>query len=204
MVAIDNRAGGRLLSYLGGAMSAASLQQKRSFLEGKLGQPITAAILSITDDPLVPKGFGSRKFDNEGIAAKQRAVIENGVLKTYFVDTYYGRKLNMAPTTAGMSNLSWKYGSKSQAQLLADMKDGILITGFNGGNSNGGTGDFSVGISGYRVRDGVIAEPLAEMNVSGNHLEFWKKLVAIGNDPFPYSSLRSPTLVFENVSIAGA
>ena len=204
MVAIDNRAGGRLISYLGGAMSASALQQKRSFLEGKLGQQITAALLSISDDPLVPKGFGSRKFDNEGIAAKPRAVIENGVLKTYFVDTYYGRKMNMAPTTAGMSNLSWKLGSKSQAQLLADMKDGVLITGFNGGNSNGGTGDFSVGISGYRVRDGVIAEPLSEMNVSGNHLEFWKKLVAIGNDPFPYSSLRTPTLIFENVSIAGA
>ncbi|HEX7706410.1 MAG TPA: metallopeptidase TldD-related protein, partial [Thermoanaerobaculia bacterium] len=80
---------------------------------------------------------------------------------------------------------------------------GLLITGFLGGNSNSGTGDFSVGVVGFRIREGAIAEPLSEMNLSGNHLDFWKKLVAVGNDPFPYSALRSPSVVFENVSIAG-
>ena len=84
------------------------------------------------------------------------------------------------------------------------MKDGILVTGFIGGNSNSGTGDFSVGVLGYRVRAGEIAEPISEMNVSGNHMEFWKKLVAVGNDPYPYSTMRTPTLMFEGVSIAGA
>lgn len=203
MVAIDNRAAGRLIGMLGQALQAGAIQQKRSFLEGKIGQQVMSPLVTVIDDPLVPKAFGSRKFDNEGIAAKQRPVFEDGVLKSYYVDTYYGRKLKMAPTSGSTSNLSWKLGDKSQKQLLADLKDGILITGFIGGNSNGGTGDFSVGLQGFRVRGGEIAEPIAEMNLAGNHLEFWKKLVAIGNDPFPYSSMRTPTLVFENVSIAG-
>ena len=203
MVAIDNRAAGRLVGMLGGALTAGSLQQKRSFFEGKLGQQVASSVMSITDDPLIPRAFGSRKFDNEGIAAKQRVFVENGVLKNYYVDTYYGKKLKMAANGGSPSNLTWKLGSKSQKELLAEMKDGILITGFIGGNSNSGTGDFSVGVLGFRVRGGELAEPVAEMNLSGNHLEFWKKLVAVGNDPFPYSSQRNPTLVFENVSIAG-
>jgi Predicted Zn-dependent proteases and their inactivated homologs len=202
-VIVDNRATGRLASMLLGPLSAGALQQKRSFLEGKLGQPIVSPLITLTDDPLVPKAFGSRKFDAEGIAAKPRAVVDAGVLKSYYVDTYYGRKLKMEPTSGSASNLVWKLGAKSQKELLADAKDGLLITGFIGGNSNGGTGDFSIGVVGFRFRNGVIAEPVAEMNLSGNHLEFWKKLVAVGNDPFLYSSNRAPSLVFENVSVAG-
>lgn len=202
-VLVDSRAVGRLMGMLGAGLQASNLQQKRSFLEGKLGQQVVSPLMSITDDPLVAKGFGSRKFDNEGIAAKPRPVFENGVLRSYYVDTYYGRKLKIEPTSGSISNLSWKLGGKSQKELLADAKDALLITSFIGGNSNSGTGDFSVGVVGFRVRNGEVAEPLSEMNLSGNHLEFWKKLIAIGNDPFPYSSMRAPTLVFENVSVAG-
>ena len=202
-VIVDNRAVGRLVGMLVGPMTGGALQQKRSFLEGKLGQPVVSELITLTDDPLVPRAFGSRKFDMEGIAAKPRSIVENGVLKTYFIDTYYGRKLKMDPTTGGPSNVIWKLGSKSQKELLADAKEGLLITGFIGGNSNSGTGDFSVGVIGFRVRNGAIAEPVSEMNLSGNHLEFWKKLVAIGNDPFPYSSMKNPTLVFDGVSVAG-
>lgn len=202
-VLVDHRAAGRLVSMLNGALSASGLQQKRSFFEGKLGQQVLSPLVSISDDPLVPKGFGSRKFDNEGIAAKPRVIFDAGVLKSYYVDTYYGRKLKMEPTSGSPSNLSWKLGAKSQKELLSDAKDALLITSFIGGNSNAGTGDFSLGVAGFRVRNGELAEPLSEMNLSGNHLEFWKKLVAIGNDPFPYSAMRTPTLVFENVSVAG-
>jgi PmbA protein len=202
-ILVDNRAAGRLTGMLGQALSANSLQQKRSFFEGKLGQQVASPLLSVTDDPLVPKGFGSRRFDNEGIAAKPRVIFADGVLKSYYVDTYYGRKLKMEPTSGSTSNLSWRLGAKSQKELMADAKDALLITSFIGGNSNSGTGDFSLGVVGFRVRDGKIAEPVSEMNLSGNHLEFWKKLVAVGNDPFPYSSLRTPTLMFENVSVAG-
>jgi PmbA protein len=202
-MAVENRAAGRLPAYLLGPLSGGALQQKRSFLEGKLGQAIASPVLTLVDDPLVPKGFGSRLFDGEGIAAKRMPVIEAGVLKAYYIDTYYGKKLQMAPTTAGPSNIVWTLGDKDQAALLAAMKDGILVTGFLGGNSNGLTGDFSLGVQGFRVRGGKIAEPVGEMNISGNHLEFWKKLAAVGNDPYPYSTMKTPTLVFEGVQFAG-
>ncbi len=200
---IENRAAGRLLGFLLGPLSGGSLQQKRSFFEGKLNQQVASEVLTIVDDPLVPRGFGSRLFDGEGIAAKQMTLFEKGVLKNYFIDTYYGKKLKMAPTTGNPSNLSWTLGSKDRAGLLAGIKDGILITSFLGGNSNATTGDFSLGVQGFRVKDGSPADPVGEMNIAGNHLEFWKRLVAVGNDPYPYSTLRTPTLVFEGVQFAG-
>jgi PmbA protein len=125
------------------------------------------------------------------------------VLRNYYVDTYYGRKLGMAPTTARTSNLAWKLGPRSQPELLSAMGEGILVTGFLGGNSNGTTGDFSLGVRGFRVRGGRRAEPVGEMNVSGNHLELWKRLAAVGNDPYRYSAMRTPTLVFDGVQFAG-
>lgn len=200
---LDNRAGGRLVGALFGPLGASSLQQRRSFLEGKLGNEIGSSLLTIIDEPLVPKGFGSRHFDGEGISAKRMPVFENGVLKNYYVDTYYGKKLKMAPTTGGASNLTWSLGTKSQAELVEDAKEAILVTGFLGGNSNGTTGDYSLGIQGFMVRGGKVAEPIAEMNISGNQLDLWKRLVAVGNDPYQYSSTQTPTLVFEGVSFAG-
>jgi PmbA protein len=202
-MAVDNRASGRLVAALLGPLAAAAVQQKRSYLEGKIGAAIGSPLLHLDDDPLVPRGLGSRLYDSEGIAAKRMPVFHEGVLRTYFVDTYYGRKLGIPPTTARSSNLAWKLGERSQEGLLADMGDGILVTGFLGGNSNGTTGDFSLGVRGFRVRGGRLAEPVGEMNVSGNHLELWKRLVAVGNDPYRYSAMRTPTLVFEGVQFAG-
>ena len=202
-MAVENRSAGRILGFLMGPLAASALQQKRSFLDGKLGQRIASARLDIADDPLVPRGLGSRLFDSEGIAARRFPVFEQGVLRSYYVDNYYGRKLGMKPTTRGMSNLAWRFGDKGRDALLADVKEGILVTGFLGGNSNATTGDFSLGAQGFRVRGGKIAEAIGEMNVSGNHLELWKHLAAVGNDPYPYSSGRTPTLVFEGVQFAG-
>jgi PmbA protein len=200
---LDNRAGGRLVNSLFQALRGGALQQKQSFLEGQLGQEFGSSRLDVADDPLLEKGLGSRLFDGEGITAKRMPVFAGGVLKSYYLDTYYARKLKMAPTTAGLSNLAWTPGGKAQVELLADIQDGILVTNFLGGNSNGGTGDFSFGVAGFRIRDGMKSEPVAEMNVSGNHLEVWKRLVAVGNDAYEYSSLRTPTLVFDGVQFAG-
>jgi PmbA protein len=201
---VDRRAAGRLVGALGAALSGRALQQKQSFLDGKRGQTIGSARLHVEDDPLLVKGLGSRLFDGEGIAARRLPIFKAGVLETYYIDTYYGKKLKLAPTTGGPSNARWKLGDRDQAGLLADMKDGILVTGFLGGNSNATTGDFSFGVQGHRVVRGRIAEPIAEMNIAGNHLELWKRLAAVGNDPYPYSSARTPTLLFDGIQFAGA
>jgi PmbA protein len=202
-VAVENRAAGRLVSALLAPLAAASIQQKRSFLEGRLGSQVGSAALDLRDDPLVVRGLGSRLYDGEGMAARPFPIFERGVLRNAYVDTYYGRKLGMAPTTARASNLAWALGPRSMQELLADLGEGVMITGFLGGNSNGTTGDFSLGVRGFRVRAGRVAEPIGEMNLSGNHLELWTRLAAVGNDPYPYSAMRTPTLVLDGVQIAG-
>jgi PmbA protein len=202
-MAVDARSAGRLVGMLIGPLGAASIQQKRSFLEGKVGAEIGSPVLDVRDDPFVVRGLGSRLYDGEGIAAKPFPVFEGGVVRNYYIDSYYGRKLGLPPTTARASNLTWKLGSRSQAELLRGLGDGILVTGFLGGNSNGTTGDFSLGVRGFRIRGGRVAEPVGEMNVSGNHLELWRRLAAVGDDPYRYSSMRTPTLVFEAVQLAG-
>ncbi len=200
---LENRTGGRLVRTLLAPLSGWSLQQKRSFLEGKLGTAIGSPLLSLTDDPLLPKGFASRLFDSEGISAKTMPVFSSGVLSAYYLDTYYAKKLGMSPTTGRSSNLVFPAGTKGRDALLSDVREGIFVTGFLGGNSNATTGDFSLGIQGFRIREGKLAEPVSEMNIAGDHLDFWKRLAAVGNDPYAYSSLRSPTLVFEGVQFAG-
>jgi PmbA protein len=200
---VESRAAGRLVGVLVGPLSAAALQQKRSFLEGKQGTRVGSDRLSFADDPLVPRGLGSRRWDGEGLAARRFPVFERGVLANYYVDWYYGRKLGMAPTTRGVSNLAWALGRAGRDALAREVGEGILVTGFLGGNSNATTGDFSLGAQGFRIRGGALAEPVGEMNVSGNHLELWTRLAAVGNDPYPYSATRTPTLVFEGVQFAG-
>ena len=202
-VVVEARAAGRLVGALLGPLAASAVQQKRSFLDGKVGEPVGSPLLDLRDEPLVPRGLGSRRYDGEGLAARPFPVFERGVLRNLYVDTYYGRKLGIAPTTARASNLAWALGPRSPAELLAALGDGLLVTGFLGGNSNGTTGDFSLGVRGFQVRGGQVAGPVAEMNVSGNHLDLWKRLSAVGNDPYPYSAMCTPTLVFDGLQVAG-
>jgi PmbA protein len=202
-VVVDARAAGRLVGALFGALSAASLQQKRSFLEGKKDAAVGSEWLDVGDDPLVVRGLGSRLWDGEGLAARPFPVFEKGVLRNYYVDAYYGRKLQMAPTTGRTSNLAWRLGDAGREALLARMGDGLLVTGFLGGNSNSTTGDFSLGVQGWRVRGGRLDAPVGEMNASGNHQELWTRLVGVGDDPYTWSSMRTPSLLFSGIQIAG-
>jgi PmbA protein len=202
-VVVENRSAGRLLSMLFGPLRAESLQQKRSFLEGKLGQRLGSKVLHLVDQPLVRRGLGSRHFDGEGLAARARPIFEDGVLRSYYVDTYYGRKLGIAPNSGTPSNLEWRLGERGLAELVAAAGKGLLVTSFLGGNSNGTTGDFSLGVQGFRIARGRIAEPVAEMNVSGNHADLWQRLVAVGNDPFLSSPMRAPSLAFDGLQVAG-
>jgi PmbA protein len=200
---VEARVAGKLVGQLLGPLHGAPLQQQRSFLEGRMGQAIGSPLLDLRDDPLIPRGFGSRHFDGEGLAARPRQVVERGALRSWYLDTYYARKLGLPPTAGRPSNIVWTSGARPRQALLAEVGEGVLVSGFLGGNSNGTTGDFSLGVRGFRIRRGEVAEPVGEMNVSGNHRELWHRLAAVGDDPYPYSSLRTPTLVFEGVQFSG-
>lgn len=201
---VENRVARRLAAALVSALTARRLQQQQSFLDGKLGARIGSKHFTVIDDPLVSRGLGSRHFDDEGIAAKKLVLVENGVLKGFYVDDYYGRKLHMAPTTGSPSNLLLRGGTGDLESLVRNTKDGVLVTGFLGGNANSTTGDYSLGVEGLRIRNGVRGEAIAETNISGNLLTLFQNLSAVGADPFPYSPTRFPTLVFDAVQFAGA
>lgn len=202
-IIIENRVVGRVLGGFMNAMSGYSLQQKRSFLLDKKGHTVGSTLFTIKDDPHIVQGLGSRLYDGDGFATKQRTMIENGVLKDYYIDWYRSRKLGVDPTTGGSSNLIIPPGDRSVAAIMKDLGRGILINGFIGGNSNSNTGDFSIGITGTLFENGELTQAVAEMNIADNHLEFWKKLSEVGNDPWEYSSWRTPSLVFDDIVVSG-
>ncbi len=203
-VLVENRAVGRLVGSLTAALSGAAVQQDASFLCGRLGTGVAASLLTIWEDPLVPRGLGTRLFDAEGMAARRFPLVEAGVLRSYYLDTYYARKLSMPPTTGSSANLSFGLGPRSLGEMLSGLTEGVLVTGFLGGNSNTTTGDFSFGVMGFYVKDGERAFPIAEVNLAGNHRDFWDALGEVGNDPYPYSSRYCPSMLFEDVQLTGS
>ncbi len=200
---IENRVASRMIGILTAGMRAGNIQQKRSFLAGKLGEKIASDKFTLIDDPFIVGGFGSRVYDGDGMATKRRVMIDRGVLKEYYVNYYYARKLNLEPTVSGSTNTVFEYGTRSLEDLIAGMKRGILVTSFIGGNSNTATGDFSVGIIGQYVENGRRVHPVSEMNIAGNILEFMNQLTEMGNDPCPGTALMRPSMYFTDVQFAG-
>ncbi len=200
---VENRARASLLRALFRPMQARNIQQKRSCFEGKLGRKVASEKLTLIDDPFIEYGLGSQLYDGEGMATQKRVMIEKGVLKSYYVDNYYGKKLGWEPTIGSSTNSTYEYGDKSLDDLIAMMGTGILVTGFIGGNSNSTTGDFSYGIIGKYIEDGKIVKPVYEMNVSGNVTELWNKLVEVGNDRYIYSSNRRASMYFKDINFSG-
>lgn len=200
---VENVIASRLLSPLVSALNGSAIQQKNSFLMDKLNEKVASGALTLVDDPHIEAGRASRLFDGEGLTARKRPVFEQGVLKTYFIDTYYAKKLGVPPTTGSTSNMVLTPGSKTLNQMIASLDRGILVTGFNGGNSNGSTGDFSFGIDGFLIEKGVIVQPVSEMNITGNLMQLWMNFAEACNDFDKDSSWRIPSLLFHDVDFSG-
>lgn len=202
-VIVENRVAGNLLSPLYDSLAGSSLYQKQSFLIGKQGKPVASEVLTAIDDPHIPSAPGSRLFDNEGLRSVVRPIIEKGVLKDYYIDTYYGKKLGMKPTSGSSSNVVFETGTRKPEEMIASMKKGVLITGFIGGNCNGSTGDFSYGIEGFYIENGSIVHPVNEMNIAGNMTQFWFNLKEMGSDVREDDSIRIPSIRLEGVQLSG-
>jgi PmbA protein len=204
VMVVDARASASLIGRLMRPANARSVQQGRSFWTPLLGEQAFSDKLTIIDDPLIRRGLASRHYDSEGIAARALPIVENGVVKNIYVDTYYGRKADMAPTTGSPSNRRVALGDKSLEQLLADVGNGIYVTSWLGGNADSTTGDFSLGLRGHVIENGQVGRPVGEMNVTGNLKDLFAQLEMVGNDPYPYSSTLAPSLVFVDVDFSGA
>lgn len=201
---VDSRAAAQLIGRLMGPANARSIQQGRSFWSDLVGEQAFSTKLSIVDDPLIVRGLASRHYDREGISAKVLPIVEDGVVKNVYVDTYYGRKAGMKPTTGDPSNRRIVTGSQSLAEILGDVGEGVYVTSWLGGNADGTTGDFSLGLRGHMIENGKIGRPVGEMNVTGNLRDLFSRLEAVGNDPYPYSGTLAPSLVFADVDFSGA
>jgi PmbA protein len=201
---VDRLAADQLVSMLLAPARGGAVQQGRSFWAARRGKPVLSKRLEIVDDPHLPRGLSSRPFDGEGIATKRRTVVKGGALQTLFVDTYYGHKLGEAPTTGGWSNLVVTPGEGDAASIARAMGKGVYVTSWLGGNADDTTGDFSLGLRGHLIEGGKIGAPVGEMNSTGNLVDLFAHLVAVGADTWQYGGMRVPTLAFEKVSFSGA
>lgn len=200
---VDNMNVTRLLSPIISALYGSSIQQNNSFLLNKLDQKVLGNNITLIDEPHQIKAPGARYFDGEGVATKRMPVFENGVLKTYFIDTYSANKMGVSPTISSPSRLTFQLGNKDLNGIATSIDKGILVTGFNGGNSNSTTGDFSFGVEGFLIEKGILTQPISEMNITGNLITLWNNLLETGNDPRTSSSWRIPSLLFDGVDFSG-
>lgn len=203
---ISSDCASRMVSPLLNALNAYSIQQNNSFLAGSLGKQVFPEGLTIMDLPHIIGQTGSKLFDSEGVATKEAPIIEKGCVSRYFVNTYMSEKLGIAATTEEATRprvMPWPEKGLDRDAIMALCGDGILVTDFNGGNSNSATGDFSYGISGQLFRNGKAVKPVSEMLVTGNFIELWKNLIAVGDDARPCMSKLIPTLAFAKVDFNG-
>ena len=203
---IDAEMASKMVSPLLRALSGYSIQQNNSFLMDSLGQQRFPEGLTILDVPRIPGQTCSKYFDSEGVATAEAPIIERGVVREYFINTYMAHKMGMAPTIEDATRpkvLPWPEAGLDRDAILRRCGNGILVTDFNGGNSNPVTGDFSYGIEGYLFEEGRIVRPVSGMLMTGNFLELWSRLVAAGDDARPCQTKLVPTLAFAEVDFSG-
>lgn len=210
---VDSSTASRLVSPILTALNASSIQQKMSFLDGSKGKRIFPEGMTLMDMARTPGKAGSRMYDTEGVATRDRAIIEDGVVKEYFVNTYMANKMGIEPTVEDISRPCMlpmtKDGSLGNTEKEVSLEDilklcrsGIYVTGFNGGNCNPVTGDFSYGVEGFAFSRGKITHPVKEMLITGNLIQMWNNLIAVGSDARECSRWQIPTIAFEGVSFS--
>jgi PmbA protein len=204
------------LEILSASLSAESVQKRRSFLVGKVGQQVVSSIIDILDDGTIAWGMGTKPVDDEGVPAKSKTIISRGVLNGYMYNTYTARKDGTESTGnavrggikslpgVGPSNLFIKpENGKSVDDLIRSVNRGILILNAMGVHTaDQVSGDFSIGISGLWIERGEIVYPVKETVISDNILEMFKKIEAVGNDLKFYGSIGSPSLLVGNMDIS--
>ncbi|HYK36273.1 MAG TPA: metallopeptidase TldD-related protein [Alloacidobacterium sp.] len=196
------------------AANGDSIYRGASFFTGKLGEQVAADSINVIDDGTIVGGYGSSPFDGEGLPTRCSVIVENGVLKTYLLNTYTARKLNMRSTGnavrglagnpgIGSGNLYLEAGKLSLEEILHDVKSGFYITELLGQGVNMVTGDYSRGASGIWIENGELTFPVQEVTVASNLKEMFRNITAIGNDLVFRGSVASPTLRIDGMTIAG-
>jgi len=213
-VIFDPRVAGSLLGHLSGAINGAAVARGTSFLKDKLGKQIFAPGINIHDDPRRPRGGRSHTFDGEGVPTRARAIVADGILQTWFLDSRSAHQLGLqstghasrgtgGPPSPSATNLYLAAGTATPSGLMDDIKEGLYITEMMGSSINQITGDYSRGAAGFMIRDGAFAEPVAEITIAGNLNDMFLHLTP-ANDLRFRRGTDAPTVRIDGMMLAGA
>jgi PmbA protein len=194
-----------LVAHALGALSGGAQYRKASFLLDAEGERVFPEWFTLTERPHLPRALGSAAYDGEGVATRDRTLVERGTIGGYLLDSYAARKLGRASTgnAGGAHNVLCTDTGQSAAQLLAAMGEGLLVTELLGQGVNGVTGDYSRGAAGFWVERGAIAFPVDEVTIAGNLREMYRDLVAVGTDTDPRGNIRIGSILIGAMKIAG-
>ncbi|MGA3138313.1 MAG: TldD/PmbA family protein [Xanthobacteraceae bacterium] len=212
-VVFDSRVSGSLVGHLTSAVNGSAIARKTSFLRDKLGAQIFPAGITIIDDPLRPRGLRSRPFDAEGVAGQRLALVQNGVLTSWILDSATARELDMKTTghaqrgvsstpSPGPSNLHLAPGAKTPDELIVDIEEGLYVTDMIGMGVNLVSGDYSRGASGFWIEKGQCTYAVSEVTIAGHLLEMFRSLEPANDLQFRYGT-NAPSLRVEGLTVAG-
>ncbi|MDA1089444.1 MAG: metallopeptidase TldD-related protein [Proteobacteria bacterium] len=212
-VVYDPRVSNSLVRHLAGAVNGTVVARGTTFLKDKTGEQIFPAAITIIDDPLRPRGLGSKGFDGEGVGTKRLDIIEAGVLTSWILDLRSARQLGLSttghagrgissPPSPSTTNLYMQAGAVTPQELMADIKAGLYVTEMMGFGVNTITGDYSRGASGFWIENGGLAYPVNEVTIAGNLEHMFAHLTAADDLEFRYAT-NAPTLRVEGMTVAG-
>jgi PmbA protein len=214
-VVFDPDAARSILGLIAGCAMGSSIWRKSSYLVGREGTRVASDLVTIVDDPLIPRSPGSRPFDGEGLASRKNVVVEAGTLRTYLCDSYSARKLSRESTAsasrgggagvgASTSNYILQPGTDSPEAIVKGTKRGLYVTDMMGFGFNAVTGDFSRGASGFWIEDGELTFPVSEVTISLNVDDLWQRVDAVGSDLDLRTAMAAPTFRVGKMVVAGA
>lgn len=197
--------GPQIMAEFLNAASGRAVMRGQSFLRGKLGQKIFDPGITIIDDPLIDRGLGSRPFDAEGVPGRRLALVENGVLKTWFMDIESAGKLGMKSTghAGGLTNSFIQAGARAPDRLVEEIPEGLYVTGLMGHSDATLTGDFSLGAEGFWIENGQISYPVNEITIAGKLGDMFMNMEAANDLDLRRGSAATPTLRIDGMSIGG-
>ncbi len=211
-VVFDPRVARSFVGHIGGAINGSSVARKSSFLRDKMGQQVLKSGMSITDDPLIVRGSASRPFDGEGVSGQRLVMIEDGVLKHWFLSTSTGREIGMPTNGRGVrggttvtpssTNLALEPGEMSPEELIKSVKDGFYVTELIGQGVNMITGEYSRGATGFWIENGELTFAVSEVTIASNLKDMFMRFTP-ANDIDRSFSTAAPTIAIEGMTLAG-